>query len=88
MLFDIFVGFDAYGALLCKFLGPGQFGILKTFDHLPAYAEDPGREPGNERVRPSSRSGSFGGVGLDGPSVAQSAKESEFPLKKLKIPRA
>ena len=51
-------------------------------------AKTPGVSPGMNAPGLRSLNGSFGGVGLDGPSGARSAKEGEFPPKKLKIPQA
>ena len=59
--------------------------IFRKF--YPPTQKTPGASPGMNAPGLRSRSGSFGGVGLDGPSVARSAKEGEFPPKKLKIPR-
>ncbi len=63
--------------------------VFRNF--YPPTQKTPGASPGMNAPGLRSRSGSFGGVGLDGPSVARSAKEAELlrriPPKKLKIPR-
>ncbi len=56
-----------------------------------AYGYEGWMTPGMNAPGLRSLSGSFGGVDLDGPSVARRAKEGELlrrtPLKKIRIPR-